>query len=95
MLVTPSFIMTLQRANWQVGLAFRIQTRNPPLTTATQTQICSGVDGRGVVSAVFAGLEQRLDLIVIAEERDEQFRRPVLENETQRNITPALEKLIA
>jgi hypothetical protein len=83
--------MTLKRANWQVG---GISTSNaqPPLTTATQTQSGSGLDG---VSAVFAGLKQSLDLIVIAEERDEQFRRPVLKNETQGDITPALEKLIA
>ena len=47
------------------------------------------------VSAIFAALEQRLDLIVIAEKRDEQFRRPVLKNEAQRNITPTLEELVA
>ena len=47
------------------------------------------------VSAILAASEQRLDLIVIAEERDKQFRRPVLKNETQRNITPTLEDLVA
>ena len=77
------------------GAGISDSNAQPALTTAAQTQIWSGVDGRGVVSAIFAALEQRLDLIVIAEERNEQFRRPVLKNETQRDITPTLEKLIA
>ncbi len=38
-------------------------------------------------SAILTALEQRLDLIVIAQERDKQIRWPVLKNETQRNIT--------
>ena len=47
------------------------------------------------VSAIFTASEQRLDLIVIAKEGDEQFRRPVLKNETQSNITPTFEELVA
>jgi len=47
------------------------------------------------VSAIFTASEQRLDLIVIAEEKYEQFRRPVLKNETQRIITSTLEDLVA
>ena len=46
------------------------------------------------VSAIFTASEQRLDLIVIAEEKYEQFRRPVLKNETQRIITSTVEDLI-
>ena len=47
------------------------------------------------VSAIFTASEQRLDLMVIAEEKYEQFRRPVLKNETQRIITSTLEDLVA
>jgi hypothetical protein len=40
-------------------------------------------------------LKQRLDLIVIAEERDKQISRPVLKNETQRDIPATLEQFLA
>jgi len=40
-------------------------------------------------------LEQCLDFIVIAQERDKQVRRAVLKDETQRNTSPALEKLVS
>ena len=33
------------------------------------------------ISAIFAGMEQRFDLIVIPQERDEQVRWPVLKDE--------------
>jgi len=39
-------------------------------------------------------VEQRLDLIVIAEERNQQISWPGLKNEPQRGISAALEKLV-
>jgi len=40
-------------------------------------------------------MEQRLDLIVIAQERNEQVRWPVLKDKTQCDITATLENLVA
>jgi hypothetical protein len=50
---------------------------------------------RETVSAILAGLEQRFDLIVIPQERDEQVRWPVLKDEAQRSAAATLENLIA
>ena len=40
-------------------------------------------------------MEQRLDLIVIPQERDEQVRWPVLKDETERDIAATLEYVVA
>src|SRR5262249_6910382 len=56
----------------------------------------SGVsEGQGASSAILAAVEQRLDLIVITEERNKQVSWPVLKNEPQRGISAALEQLVA
>jgi hypothetical protein len=46
------------------------------------------------VSAILAVLEQRFDLVMIAQERDEQVPWPVLKDEAQRSIAAALENLV-
>jgi hypothetical protein len=48
-----------------------------------------------MVSAKLAALQQRLHLIVISQEADEQFRWPVLKDKTQGNIATTLEDLIS
>ena len=49
----------------------------------------------GTASAQLAGLDQRLDLVVIPQETDEQIRWPVLKDEAQRYIAPTLKDLVA
>jgi ubiquinone biosynthesis protein COQ9 len=47
------------------------------------------------MSAILAGLEEGLDLIVVPQERDEQVRCAVLKNEAQRRVATTLENLAA
>jgi hypothetical protein len=53
-------------------------------------------DGRFVHdSAILAALEQRLDFVVVAQERDEEVGRTVQEDEAQRQAGAAFEQLTA
>jgi hypothetical protein len=47
------------------------------------------------ISAILAGLEQRIDLIVIPQETNEQVRWPVLKDKAQRDIAATLKNLVA
>jgi hypothetical protein len=59
------------------------------------TFMAGGSQGPPAISPILSALEQRLDLVVISQERDKQVCRPVQENKTQRNIAATLEKLVA
>ncbi|MGC9996923.1 MAG: hypothetical protein ABSE79_16520 [Terriglobia bacterium] len=64
----------------------------------TVTQVRTALSGclrQSLVSAIPAVLEHGFDLVMIAQERDEQVGRPVLKVEAQRSIATALENLVA
>jgi hypothetical protein len=64
--------------------------------TVTQVRTAlSGCPRQSPVSAIPAVLEHGFDLVMIAQERDEQVGRPVLKDEAQRSIATALENLVA
>jgi hypothetical protein len=52
-----------------------------PITVKEARTALSGRLRQPVVSAILGSVEQRFDLIVISQERDEQVRRPVLKDE--------------
>jgi hypothetical protein len=66
-----------------------------PMTVTQVRTALSGCLRQSPVSAILAALEQRFDLVMITQERDEQVRWPVLKDEAQRSITAALENLVA
>jgi len=47
------------------------------------------------VSAVFAAFQERLDFIVVAQERNEKIGGSVLEDKTQCNAAAALEQFVS
>jgi hypothetical protein len=46
-------------------------------------------------SSIRTSPQQRSHLVVIAKEGNEEFRRPVLKDKTQRSIAPAFKKILA